>query len=104
MQDSFSGIYIPNLILGFLSAIVDNVPLVAAAQDMFAESYPANHVFWQLLALTSGTGGSMVIIGSAAGVAVMGMEDIPFGWYLRKIGWLAMIGFLSGVVVFALLH
>ncbi len=91
--------------LGGLSAIVDNVPLVAAAQGMYSlQNYPTDHNFWHLLALTTGTGGSMLIIGSAAGVAVMGIENIPFIWYLKKISWLAAIGFLLGVLVFVLMN
>jgi Na+/H+ antiporter NhaD/arsenite permease-like protein len=87
--------------LGGLSAIVDNVPLVAAAQGMYSlEQYPTDHNFWELVALTTGTGGSMVIIGSAAGVAAMGLENIPFVWYLKKISWIALLGFLAGVLVF----
>jgi Na+/H+ antiporter NhaD/arsenite permease-like protein len=87
--------------LGVLSAIVDNVPLVAAAQGMYPlEQFPTNHRFWEFLALTSGSGGSMVIIGSAAGVAVMGIEKINFIWYLKKISWLALLGFCAGILVY----
>ncbi|MES1181388.1 MAG: sodium:proton antiporter, partial [Flavobacterium sp.] len=67
-------------------------------------SYPMDHPFWEFLALTTGTGGSAIIIGSAAGVAVMGIEKIDFLWYLKKISWLALIGFSSGVLVFLLQH
>ncbi len=89
--------------LGLLSAIVDNVPLVAAAQGMFdLGTYPTDHPFWEFLALTTGTGGSAIIIGSAAGVAVMGIEKIDFMWYLKKISWLALLGFAVGVIVFLL--
>jgi Na+/H+ antiporter NhaD/arsenite permease-like protein len=89
--------------MGLLSAVVDNVPLVAALQAMYdVSAYPVNHSFWQLLALATGTGGSMIIIGSAAGVAVMGMERIPFMWYLKNISWLALLGFASGIAVFLL--
>jgi Na+/H+ antiporter NhaD/arsenite permease-like protein len=92
-------------VLGVLSSIVDNVPLVAAAQGMYSlEQYPPDHNFWEFLALTTGTGGSMIIIGSAAGVAVMGLEDIKFGWYIKKIGWLAALGFVAGILVFLLLN
>ncbi|TAL46487.1 MAG: sodium:proton antiporter [Chitinophagaceae bacterium] len=87
--------------LGVLSAIVDNVPLVAAAQGMYdLTTYPPDHPFWEFLALTTGTGGSMIIIGSAAGVAVMGIENIRFGWYLKRISWLALIGFVAGSLVY----
>lgn len=89
--------------LGILSAIVDNVPLVAAAQGMFDMNvYPQDHRFWDFLALTTGTGGSMIIIGSAAGVAVMGIQKIPFGWYLKRIGALALAGYIAGILVFIL--
>jgi len=89
--------------LGLLSALVDNVPLVAASQGMYDLSvYPTDHPFWEFLALTTGTGGSAIIIGSAAGVAIMGIEKIDFIWYLKKISWLALIGFAAGILVFLL--
>jgi Na+/H+ antiporter NhaD/arsenite permease-like protein len=89
--------------LGLLSAIVDNVPLVAASQGMFdLNTYPTDHHFWEFLALTTGTGGSAIIIGSAAGVAIMGIEKINFMWYLKKISWLALVGFAAGIIVFLL--
>jgi len=95
--------YLIGISLGLLSAIVDNVPLVAAAQGMYDMSvYPTDHPFWEFLALTTGTGGSAIIIGSAAGVAVMGIEQINFMWYLKKIGWLALAGFAAGIAVFLL--
>lgn len=91
------------IVIGFLSAIVDNVPLVAAAQGMYPlEQYPTDHYFWEFLAYCAGTGGSALIIGSAAGVAAMGMERIDFFWYLKKISWLAVIGYLAGAAVFIL--
>lgn len=87
--------------LGVLSAIVDNVPLVAAAQGMYPLSeFPTDHSFWTLLALTTGTGGSMIIIGSAAGVAAMGIVKIEFMWYFKRIAWIAFLGFLAGVGVY----
>lgn len=91
------------IIIGFLSAIVDNVPLVAAAQGMYTlEQFPTDHYFWEFLAYCAGTGGSALIIGSAAGVAAMGMEKIDFFWYLRRItGW-AVLGYLAGAAVFLL--
>jgi Na+/H+ antiporter NhaD/arsenite permease-like protein len=93
--------YLIGTSLGVLSAVVDNVPLVAASQGMFhLTDYPTDHTFWQFLALTTGTGGSAIIIGSAAGVAAMGIEQINFIWYLKKISWLAFIGFLAGIFVF----
>lgn len=95
--------YLIGTALGLLSAIVDNVPLVAASQGMYDLSiYPTDHPFWEFLALTTGTGGSAIIIGSAAGVAVMGIEQIDFMWYLKKISWLALIGFAAGIGVFLL--
>lgn len=89
--------------LGLLSAIVDNVPLIAAVQGMYGlDQFPTDHRFWEFLALTSGAGGSIIIIGSAAGVAVMGIEKISFLWYLKKISWLALIGFVAGILVYML--
>lgn len=97
---------IPNLdavvvIIGFLSAIVDNVPLVAAAMGMFPmDVFPVDSKLWQFLAYAAGTGGSIFIIGSAAGVAAMGMERIDFIWYVKKISLLALVGYLGGVAVY----
>jgi Na+/H+ antiporter NhaD/arsenite permease-like protein len=94
---------IPNMdiviiLLGALSAIIDNVPLVAASIGMY--TYEMDHSIWHFIAYSAGTGGSMLIIGSAAGVAAMGMEKIDFIWYLKKITWLAFAGFMSGALVF----
>ncbi len=87
--------------IGLLSAVVDNVPLVAATQGMYGlEQYPTDHFFWELLAYCAGTGGSVLIIGSAAGVAAMGMERIDFFWYLRHISLLALLGYLAGAAVY----
>ncbi len=95
--------YLIGIALGLLSAVVDNVPLVAASQGMYdLNTYPTDHFFWEFLALTTGTGGSALIIGTAAGVAVMGIEHINFMWYLKKIGWLALLGFVAGILVFIL--
>lgn len=95
--------YLIGTSLGVLSAVVDNVPLVAASQGMYSLSeYPTDHPFWEFLALATGTGGSMIIIGSAAGVAVMGIENINFMWYLKRISWLALIGFMVAIGVFLL--
>ncbi len=95
--------YLIGIALGILSAIVDNVPLVAASQGMYdLSSYPPDHPFWEFLALTTGTGGSAIIIGSSAGVAVMGIEQIDFIWYLKKISLLALAGFATGILVFLL--
>ncbi len=89
------------MIIGLFSAIVDNVPLVAASMGMYDLSqYPTDHSFWEFLAYCTGTGGSALIIGSAAGVAVMGMEKMDFFWYLKKIAWLALIGFFAGAITF----
>lgn len=87
--------------IGLLSSIVDNVPLVAATQGMYnLVQYPTNHYFWEFLAYCAGTGGSILIIGSAAGVAAMGMEKINFFWYLRKISLLALLGYFAGVLTY----
>jgi Na+/H+ antiporter NhaD/arsenite permease-like protein len=95
--------YVTGTILGLFSSIIDNVPLVAAAQGMFnLDMYPTDHVFWEFIALSAGTGGSIIIIGSAAGVAVMGIEKINFFWYLRKIGPLALAGFSAGLITYIL--
>ena len=85
--------------IGVLSSLVDNVPLVAALQSMYSlNTFHTDHYFWELLAYTAGTGGSCLIIGSAAGVAVMGMEKMDFFWYLKNISWIAFIGFLAGAL------
>jgi Na+/H+ antiporter NhaD/arsenite permease-like protein len=90
--------YLIGTILGLFSAVIDNVPLMAAAQGMFSlEMYPVNHAFWEFLALSAGTGGSAIIIGSAAGVAVMGIEKINFFWYLKNVSLLALLGFFAGL-------
>ena len=99
-----------NIVIGLLSSIVDNVPLVAAAQGMYdispiaGNNFAANGHFWELLAYCAGTGGSALIIGSAAGVAAMGLEKIYFMWYLKKISWLAIIGYFSGAAVYYMLY
>ncbi|WP_243345402.1 sodium:proton antiporter NhaD [Parabacteroides sp. FAFU027] len=90
-------------VLGLLSSVVDNVPLVAATQGMYdLSTYPTDHYFWEFLALTTGTGGSAIIIGSAAGVAVMGIQKIDFMWYLRKISFIALLGFFAGIITYIL--
>lgn len=98
---------IPNMdvvviLLGALSALIDNVPMVAATMGMY--TYEVDHPVWHFIAYSAGTGGSLLIIGSAAGVAAMGMEKIDFIWYLKKIAWLALVGFLSGAAVFILIE
>lgn len=103
LTDKLGNTYLIGSVLGLLSAVVDNVPLVAASQGMYdLQTYPTDHPFWEFLALTTGTGGSAVIIGSAAGVAVMGIEKIDFMWYMRNISWLALAGFAGGIAVFLL--
>ena len=86
------------MLLGIGSAVIDNVPLVAASLGMFSEA--TDHELWHFIAFSAGTGGSMLIIGSAAGVVAMGMEKIDFFWYLKKISWLALIGFVVGSAAF----
>ena len=100
---TFKNDYLIGIALGLLSAIVDNVPLVAASQGMYdLTTYPTDHPFWEFIALTTGTGGSAIIMGTAAGVAVMGIEQIKFMWYLKNIGWLALVGFAGGILIFLL--
>ncbi|MFZ4543324.1 MAG: sodium:proton antiporter NhaD [Saprospiraceae bacterium] len=88
--------------MGLSSAVIDNVPLVAAAMSMYHE--PIDSEFWHLLAYTCGTGGSLLIIGSAAGVAAMGIVEIDFIWYFKKISWIATLGYFAGVAVFLLMN
>ncbi len=112
LNDNVGDIYIINLIIGVLSSIVDNVPLVAGAMGMYdiaatgatgyASHFMVDGTFWEFLAYCAGTGGSILIIGSAAGVAAMGMEKIDFIWYLKKISLLALIGYLAGALVYYL--
>ncbi len=91
--------------IGLLSAIVDNVPLVAATMGMYnLEQYPPDDYMWEFLAYCAGTGGSVLIIGSAAGVAAMGIEKIDFMWYVKRISWLALIGYFAGAIVYILQH
>jgi len=105
LNKTVGNINIVAICIGLLSSVFDNVPLVAALQSMYSlNDYPKDHYFWELLAFTAGTGGSCLIIGSAAGVAVMGMEKIDFFWYLKKISWIALIGFIAGVATFLIQH
>jgi Na+/H+ antiporter NhaD/arsenite permease-like protein len=90
------------ILLGIGSAVIDNVPLVAASLGMFSESL--DNPLWHFIAFSAGTGGSMLIIGSAAGVVAMGMEKIDFFWYLKKISWLALVGFLVGSASFMVIR
>lgn len=91
------------LLIGIVSAIVDNVPLVAASMGMYGlDAFPPNHFLWEFLAYCAGTGGSILVIGSAAGVAAMGLEKIDFFWYVRRISGLALVGYLAGAGVYLL--
>nr|ACN78492.1 putative Na+/H+ antiporter [Arachis hypogaea] len=91
--------------IGVISAIIDNVPLVAAAMGMYdLASFPQDSEFWQLIAFCAGTGGSMLVIGSAAGVAFMGMEKVDFFWYLRKVSGFAFAGYAAGIAAYLALH
>ena len=95
-------------IIGVLSSIVDNVPLVAGCMGMYPVAptgdMAVDGIFWQLLAYCAGVGGSMLIIGSAAGVVVMGLEKITFGWYMKKISWIALVGYLAGIFSYWLIR
>jgi Na+/H+ antiporter NhaD/arsenite permease-like protein len=106
-----TNIYLIDTAIGLLSSIVDNVPLTAAAMGMYPIADPEtatgimqhfvqDGLFWELLAYTAGTGGSILIIGSAAGVAAMGMEKIDFIWYAKKISWLAAVGYFAGILMY----
>ncbi len=111
LEDSVGNMYAINVIIGLLSSIVDNVPLVAGAMGMYdllpagaeavsGTAYPVDHSFWEFLAYCAGTGGSCLIIGSAAGVAVMGILNIDFIWYIKRITLLALVGYIAGAAVF----
>ena len=105
LSEAFAGnYYLINGIIGVLSSIVDNVPLVAGCMGMYPVApegaMAVDGVFWQLLAYCAGVGGSMLIIGSAAGVVVMGLEKITFGWYMKKMTWIAFVGYLAGILVY----
>ena len=93
------------MLLGVMSAVIDNVPLIAAAQGMYGlEQFPTDHYFWKFLAYSTGVGGSTLIIGSAAGVAAMGLEKIDFLWYLKNISILALLGFFAGAGVYIIMN
>ncbi|MEG1616551.1 MAG: sodium:proton antiporter NhaD [Bacteroidales bacterium] len=118
LEENFSNVYIINILIGVLSAVVDNVPLVAAALGLYPLVDPAtlstyanpefmayfvpDGIYWHFLTYCAGVGGSLLIIGSAAGVVVMGIEKIHFTWYLKKISLLALIGYLAGAGIFML--
>ncbi len=99
-------LYVIDTVIGVLSSVIDNVPLVAATMEMYPiqaiGEFAANSTFWNMLAYCAGTGGSILIIGSAAGVAAMGLEKIDFIWYLKHISWLALLGYFAGVLCFML--
>jgi Na+/H+ antiporter NhaD/arsenite permease-like protein len=111
LNDTIGNLYVINMVIGVLSSIVDNVPLVAGAMGMYellpvgaeavaGSAYPVDHSFWEFLAYCAGTGGSCLIIGSAAGVAVMGILNIDFIWYVKKISLLAFVGYIAGAFTF----
>lgn len=107
LNDAFNGNhYLVTGIIGILSSIVDNVPLVAGCMGMYpveaAGDMAVDGIFWQLLAYCAGVGGSILIIGSAAGVVVMGLEKISFGWYMKHISWIALVGYLAGIFCYAI--
>lgn len=105
LDNTIGNLDITAMIIGASSSIVDNVPLLAATQNMYSlKEFPIDSKLWLLLAYTTGTGGSILIIGSAAGVAAMGMENISFTWYLRRISVLAFLGFLAGALTFLALN
>jgi Na+/H+ antiporter NhaD/arsenite permease-like protein len=105
LEQTFGNQYLIVSLIGLASSVVDNVPLVAATMGMYSlTDFPMDHTMWEFLAFCAGTGGSILIIGSAAGVAVMGMEQIEFGWYAKKIGFLALLGYVAGALTYILLH
>jgi Na+/H+ antiporter NhaD/arsenite permease-like protein len=104
LDETIGNDYLVTGAIGVLSSIVDNVPLVAGAMKMYVvDSTPnlmVDGIFWQLLAYCAGVGGSMLIIGSAAGVVVMGLERISFGWYMKNVTWIAFVGYVAGIVCY----
>lgn len=122
LDNTFGNIYVINVMIGLLSAVIDNVPLVAGAMKMYplvdgasvsqlagSEAtrqafFVQDRLFWEFLAYCAGTGGSCLIIGSAAGVTAMGMEKISFMWYFKHIAWLALAGYLAGAGVYVLIE
>ncbi len=110
LNNTFSNIYCVNSIIGILSSVIDNVPLVASCMGMYdiapsgvadtLQAYCQDGQFWSLLTYCAGVGGSILIIGSAAGVVVMGLEKIDFVWYMKKFSWLAIIGYFAGIAVY----
>ena len=106
LNHAFAGnIYVINILIGLLSSVVDNVPLVAASMGMYKlTEFPTDHDFWELMAYCAGTGGSILIIGSAAGVASMGILKVDFLWYMKRISLYAMIGYFAGILAYYLQH
>jgi Na+/H+ antiporter NhaD/arsenite permease-like protein len=109
LDSNIGNMAITVLLIGLLSAVVDNVPLVAATQGMYdLSAYPPDSFLWEYIAYCAGTGGSILIIGSAAGVAAMGMEKIDFIWYMKRVSLVAMLGYFAGcgayLIIFNLLH
>ncbi len=105
MDKTIGNINVIVISIGLLSAIIDNVPLVAATMGMYdLQTFPTDHYFWEFIAYCAGTGGSCLIIGSAAGVAAMGMEKIDFFWYVKKIAGLALLGYFAGAFIYMLQH
>jgi Na+/H+ antiporter NhaD/arsenite permease-like protein len=104
LDTHLGNIYAVNTVIGLLSAVVDNVPLVAAAMGMYPMTqFQPDHQFWELLALCAGTGGSILIIGSASGVAAMGILGIDFLWYLKRVAFPAALGYFGGIITFWLM-
>jgi Na+/H+ antiporter NhaD/arsenite permease-like protein len=104
LDEKLGSMYAVNTVIGVLSSVVDNVPLVAAAMGMYPMTqFPVDHPFWELLAFCAGTGGSILIIGSAAGVATMGILGIDFLWYLRRMAFPAALGYFGGIITFWLM-
>jgi NhaD family Na+/H+ antiporter len=105
LESSLGNQFVIVTVIGIASSVVDNVPLVAATMGMYPLSqFPLDHAMWEYLAFCAGTGGSILIIGSAAGVAVMGMEKIDFVWYAKRIGFLALLGYFAGAATYLLVH
>lgn len=115
LSENVKSDYLQTGLIGILSSIVDNVPLVAASMKMYPvadvamvaadpamASLAQDGIFWQLLAYCAGTGGSLLIIGSAAGVVAMGLQNVSFGWYLKNITWIALVGYVAGIATYAL--
>jgi Na+/H+ antiporter NhaD/arsenite permease-like protein len=104
MNHTIGNLDVIAIAIGLVSAVVDNVPLVAAAMGMYdLNQYPTDSNFWNLIAYCAGTGGSILVIGSAAGVAFMGLEKVQFFWYMRRVGFAALVGYFAGIGIFKLI-